>query len=211
MNISRPVAFGAGVVMALVLASGTAVAATGGKFILGKSNSATTTTVLKNTRGTALQLTSKPGTPSLKVGNTVKVPLLNADTVDGIDSSRLALAAGQTNTVKGFTFTYDWNEDGIDDYLTSIATCPAGTRLTGGGADTFSTDGSLFVNSPLDKQSWMVMSSTTDLSDTTDLESYAVCYNPRGGISGAEFRTAPAAPSAKTLAAAKARLAPKLG
>jgi len=61
-------------VAALVIAmSGTAVAATGGTFILGKSNKATTVTSLANSNGTALNLSSKNGTPPLTVGNSVQV------------------------------------------------------------------------------------------------------------------------------------------
>lgn len=211
MKISRPIAFTTGAVMALVLGSGTAFAATGGKFILGKSNAATTTTALKNNNGTALQLTSKAGTPSLKVSNATRVPNLNADRLDGLDSSALALAAGQTNTVEGFTIPIDANDDGTSDFLAGIATCPAGTKLTGGGGDDYTSDGSLFINSPLNKQTWMVASSTADLNATSDVVAYAVCYNPRGGISGGSFRSAPATPGAKALEIAKTRLASKLG
>ena len=68
--------------------TGTAYAANGGTFRLGKSNSATATTKLTNTKGTALKVISKAGTPPISVGsNSTKVPYLNADKLDGIDSS----------------------------------------------------------------------------------------------------------------------------
>lgn len=213
MKVSRPTAFTAGAIVALVLGSGTAVAATGGKFILGKSNSATTTTVLTNTRGTALQLNSKAGTPALKVSNATKVPNLNADRLDGLDSGALALASGQTNTVQGMTFSIDVDEDGAGDVIVSVAVCPTGTRLTGGGGDDFTSDGNLFSNSPLDKTTWFVGSTTTNLAATEeDVLAYAVCYNPRGSVPGGSFRVS-AAEAAKTQAHAidllKERLAPK--
>ncbi|MFJ9315330.1 hypothetical protein ACIRN4_14155 [Pimelobacter simplex] len=211
MKISRPVAFAAGALMALVLGSGTAVAATGGKFILGKTNTAAATTVLKNSKGTAIQFTSKPGTPSFKVSNSTKVPGLNADLLDGSDSSAFALTSGQTNTVLGLTFPLDVDDDGLDDLLVSIATCPAGTKLTGGGGDDYTNDGSLFANSPVDRQSWFVSSTTTDLSATDDVVSYAVCYNPRGGVPGGTFRReAPAKPGASAREVVKERLAKKV-
>ena len=69
--------------------TGTAYAANGGTFRLGKSNSATTTTKLTNTKGTALKIISKAGTPPISVGsNSTKVPYLNADKLDGKDSSQ---------------------------------------------------------------------------------------------------------------------------
>ena len=69
--------------------TGTAYAANGGTFRLGQSNSATATTKLTNTKGTALKVVSKAGTPPISVGsNSTKVPYLNADKLDGKDSSQ---------------------------------------------------------------------------------------------------------------------------
>ena len=68
--------------------TGTAYAANGGTFRLGQSNSATATTKLTNTKGTALKVISKAGTPPINVGtNSTKVPYFNADKLDGIDSA----------------------------------------------------------------------------------------------------------------------------
>lgn len=71
--------------------SGTAIAATGGNFLLGKTNSAGTTSQLKNTgTGAALGLTAKAGTPALSVnGNKTRIPALNADLIDGVHASGL--------------------------------------------------------------------------------------------------------------------------
>jgi hypothetical protein len=67
-----------------------AYAATGGPLILGKGNTASKTTTLKTTgNGAALKLKSKPGKAPLKVSNNTKVKKLNADLVDGLDSSAL--------------------------------------------------------------------------------------------------------------------------
>ena len=74
--------------IALVFAmSGTAVAATGGNFLLGSSNTATKVTALSNTKGTALSLSSTSTTPPLTVGNSVQVPNLNASELGGRTSS----------------------------------------------------------------------------------------------------------------------------
>jgi hypothetical protein len=67
--------------------SGTAVAATGGNFLLGKSNTASSVSSLSNTKGTALSLSSTSTTPPLKVSNSVQVPNLNASELDGQASS----------------------------------------------------------------------------------------------------------------------------
>ena len=93
-------------VTALVIAmSGTAVAATGGTFILGKSNNATTVTSLSNSKGTALKLSSKDGTPPLTVGNSVQVPKLNASELGGIAANGFVTgpgnATGGTATLNG--------------------------------------------------------------------------------------------------------------
>jgi hypothetical protein len=69
---------------ALVVAmSGTAYAATGGTFILGKHNTATSVSSLTNTEGTALSLSSTSTTPPLRVNNSVQVPKLNASLLGG--------------------------------------------------------------------------------------------------------------------------------
>lgn len=214
MKISKAVSFGMGAVMALVVGSGTAYAATGGKFILGKSNAAGTTTTLTNKKGTALALNSRAGTPSLKVSNSTRIPSLNADLVDGLDGSRLALVAGQANTVSEVGTAIDTSDpaDGIPDVIAAFATCPAGTRLTGGGGDDYTSDGVMFVNSPIDRSTWMVASTADVNTNPADnVMAYAQCYNPRGAIQGGNFRTAPAQPSATALATAKARLAKKVG
>jgi len=80
---------------ALVFAmSGTAYAATGGDFLLGKANTATSVTSLTNSKGTALSLSASPATPPLKVSNSVQVPSLNASELDGDTSSAFLPASG---------------------------------------------------------------------------------------------------------------------
>jgi hypothetical protein len=74
-----------------VAATGTATAATGGSFLLGKSNTANHATALSNTgSGPALQLkTHKATTPPLSVGgNSTKVVGFNADKLDGLTSAQ---------------------------------------------------------------------------------------------------------------------------
>jgi hypothetical protein len=215
MKISRTVSFGMGAVMALVIGSGTAYAATGGKFILGKSNTAGKTTKLTNPNGSALALYSKSGTPSLKVNRTTKVPNLNSDRLDGLDQSSFARAAGQTNSVSGVGELLDLTlpADGTPDIIAAFATCPAGTRLTGGGGDDFTSDGVMWTTSPASRTTWVVSTTSATLTaeNAENLIAYAQCYNPRGAVPGGELRTSsPTRPSAETMAAVKAKLAKKV-
>lgn len=78
--------------LALFMAmTGTAAAATGGTFLLGRGNSATTQTSLSNSGGGAvLSLSGRPGQVPLAVGaGAGKATNLNADKLDGLDSSQL--------------------------------------------------------------------------------------------------------------------------
>lgn len=84
-----------------VALSGTAYAATGGTFILGKSNTETSVSALSNSAGTALSLTSKTGTPPLTVSSTSQVPKLNASLLGGLPGSSFVQGRGgyQTGTL----------------------------------------------------------------------------------------------------------------
>jgi hypothetical protein len=84
--------------LALFMAmGGTAAAATGGTFVLGKRNDADTVSTLSNSTGTPLLLRSPKGTAPLAVNRAVKVDHLNADLLDGLDSTGL-LRLGQGNS-----------------------------------------------------------------------------------------------------------------
>jgi hypothetical protein len=109
---------------------GVGYAATGGNFILGQGNSAGSTTSLSNPHGSALSLTSKAGTPALRVGNSVKVGNLNADLLDGRDSSSFA-TAGSVVRVSPPTFTP--SEGPINRQARAF--CASGEHAVGGGAD----------------------------------------------------------------------------
>lgn len=188
MSKSRLTMFMAGAIVALVLGSGTAVAATGGKFILGHTNTETKPSTLNNSRGTALTLKSKAGTPALRVGNTVKVPSLNSDRLDGLDSGSFALTRGQAAALdmQGEPVDLDDPADGVDDAVIAISTCPAGTQLTGGGVSDSSDTGQIWSSAPdIDlAESWTVVigiDATTE-QHATDVFATAVCYNPRGAV-----------------------------
>ncbi len=189
MKRSTLTSFAAGAVVALVLGGGTAVAATGGTFILGHSNSASATTTLTDTRGTALSLKSKAGTPALKVGNTVKVPSLNADLLDGLSSGSFARTTGKTGSfdVQGDLVDFDDPADGVNDGIVATATCPAGTQMTGGGVADLTDTGQIVESAPSFDvpESWEIVVAI-DAQNETSNRAFAsvVCYNPTGPIAG---------------------------
>lgn len=212
MKISRTSSFAMGAVVALVLGSGTAYAATGGKFILGSSNSATKTTTLTNSRGTALSLKSKAGTPSLAVNSSAKVTNLNADKLDNLDSSAFALASGNVKAYNVTGTLYDLNNNGSFDTIIASVACPAGTRRTGGGGADFTTTGYTVVDAPDTDNSWTVIVgiSETATEDPTNVTASIICYSPRGvpagGYRQAETQARTHAPSAALLTKVANRL-----
>lgn len=188
MHKSRMPAFVAGAVVALVLGSGTAFAATGGKFILGRSNSATTVTKLTNTRGTALALGAKSGRPALTVSNSTKIPNLNADRLDGLDSSAFARTSGRTGYFSSAGTLLDTDSNGSYDTVVAEAYCPAGTVMTGGGIEDFTSTGYQIFNAPDTGNAWIVADGITEGSgdDGSELTADVVCYSPTGaGLAGA--------------------------
>jgi hypothetical protein len=101
------VAIGAGCL--LVFGTGVATAATGGGFVLGRSNYESSPSSLSNTAATggpALRLhTAKSSTPNFAVSNSTKIPHLNADLLDGLSSSafqhRLASSCSAGSAISG--------------------------------------------------------------------------------------------------------------
>lgn len=195
MRFGRKTSFVAGALVALVIGSGSAYAATGGKFILGYGNSAGKTSTLSNPNGTALALNSKAGTPSLKVNRNIKVPNLNSDLLDGMDQTRFALTSASTRVFYGTTGDADSNQNGQTDTLYSYANCPAGWQRTGGGHQDTTSTGFVWWTSPETAHRWVVIASVDEEFEdfAGSLTSYVVCFHPRGGGNAAGFRPAPTA------------------
>ena len=186
--------FAMGVIVALVLGTGTAYAATGGNFKLGKGNKAAQTTTLTNAYGTALTLNSKVGQPPLRVNRNTKVPLLNSDLLDGRDSTVFAFASTRIGTVTRTGRLYAPAGDGEPAQIIAIATCPRGSQLTGGGGMDATADGDLFWNAPGEGNSWMVASTTTDLNpeNAVNVEASARCWASRANVADSYAVTPPA-------------------
>src|SRR3954452_888404 len=130
MRLSKT-SFAAGAICALVLGSGGAYAATGGKFILGKSNSAGATSTLSSSRGAALSL--KASGPALKISNSSKIPNLNADSVDGLSATALGRSHGQAASFDVTGYSLNSDNNGLTDLIVASAPCPPGTQRTRGG------------------------------------------------------------------------------
>jgi hypothetical protein len=103
-----------GAVMVLVLAGNTvAFATTGHSFILGKKNTANKITTLKRTTaGSALKLkTTSSSAAPLSVNGSGKVTNLNADKLDGLDSSQLTTTTtvlNNTDTTTNLGNLHEW-------------------------------------------------------------------------------------------------------
>jgi hypothetical protein len=111
-----------GAVTILVLAANSAVyAATGGKFVLGRTNKANkVSTLRRTTSGAALNLVTKSSAnPPMTVNGRGRVANLNADRIDGLDSTAL--------TTVPYVFTRSVTTPTTD--ITLDAAVPAGTYL----------------------------------------------------------------------------------
>jgi hypothetical protein len=87
----------AAVAVTLALAvggAGIADAATGGAFLLGRTNRETSPATLANTRGTPLALSAPPGRAPLAVNRRAMVQNLNAQFVGGLGAAQLESAGG---------------------------------------------------------------------------------------------------------------------
>jgi hypothetical protein len=166
-------AIGAGIVAAVALAipAGSATAANGGAWLLGRSNAETATTTVSNTKGTPLKLNAKSGTAPLAVNSTKVVGSLNADMVDGYHASGFAMRSGKTGVI-------------VASDVNQPAVCPAGTVSTGGGglslADAggalgYSGPGSDPVSGNFIKNSWLALD-----ANGYDAVSVVNCYSPSG-------------------------------
>lgn len=171
---------------AVVAGTGTAAAATGGTFVLGRDNTAGATTILKNS-GTTANLTlpaARAGQPPLAVSSWAgKVNNLNTDKIDGLDSTAFALAGGRVGSLEAFGQPLDLDEDGFDDVYVAWAGCPAGSKVTGGGHETWTVAGA--VLSRPDGNGWLVATFPDAETVSGDVVAVAQCYNPRGGVARA--------------------------
>lgn len=195
MNVSRKTSFAAGAAMALVLGSGTAYAATGGDFHLGAVNRADHITTVQNSHGSALMLKSGEEAPPFKVNRGIMVKHLNANLVGGRKQSAFALTAGQIGVITATGVGMgDADNNGSPEEISAVATCPAGTVRTGGGAlDQTPAGGVTWANAPSGAASWIVNLTTSnnpvDIANPLDVKATILCYNPRGPVDSVTMPT----------------------
>jgi hypothetical protein len=180
LHLHRPSAATIISLVALFFAmGGTAVAATGGNFILGKANTATSVSSLTNTKGTALSLSSTATTPPLKVSNSVQVPNLNASELDGQTSSAFLPATGtavNSSELGGQPASAFLPATGTAANSSELGGTPASGYMHGGG----NTTGARLTLSALPT------SVAVTLLTGPGANLYAVC-DPNGTGSGSAF------------------------
>src|SRR5690242_13453267 len=137
-RLTRVLAVFGAVALLVVGVNAAAYAATGKSLILGKTNKASKTTTIQNTKsGAALSLKTKSKSSApLKVNGTGKVVNLNADRVDGLDgvalnnAAKAALAKANSattaaNDIKAIRFKDNANR--ADDATYNLGAIPKGT------------------------------------------------------------------------------------
>jgi hypothetical protein len=174
MRLPSPVLFGLGAAATLLMGGSVAYAANGGSLLIGRSNAATALTSLSNSSGTPLSLSAKAGRAPLRVNNATKVTNLNADLLDGIDATSLALKVGRTGIIVG-------SADDSDGFV-NTARCPSGAIATGGGGYAAGTRDYLYYSGPdYTADGTLVPNSWFAVADG-DTYAWVVCYNPRGPV-----------------------------
>lgn len=126
---------GLAVILAAVFTvSSMAFAANGQPLILGKKNVATAvTTFVKKGPGPAIRFLARPGQPPMAVNTAVRVNKLNADRVDGKNSTDFL--DGRVTTVQNQTGLISSPPNGGGANIS--VECPAGHKAIGGGAGWF--------------------------------------------------------------------------
>lgn len=170
-----------------VAMSGTAVAATGGTFLLGRSNRATATTALTNSAGVPLRLNAKTGYAPLSVNSGIRVPYLNADRLDGLDSGQLQRrvtgtcvgaigSIGSTGAVGCRVMNTTVVTSGVGNLGGSVQ-CPVGSKVVGGGYDFPTLSGYQVLRSYPDDfgQYWTVYAENPVSPYQVNGTVYAVC------------------------------------
>lgn len=161
-----------------------AFAATGKSVILGEVNKANKKTVIKNTAsGPAAKFVSQSG-PAIRVSNTAKIPSLNSDLLDGLDSTAFLRSNGNAasaTTATTATNATNANNANLLDGLDSTAFAPAatapiafgfvngaGTLVSGRNVGAVSRTGAGSYNITIPGQNYFYSSYVTNVTTTCD-------------------------------------------
>ena len=198
-RISIPAALAAGALVAVVLTPGSAVAAGAKSVLLGRSNSATTTTSLTNSKGTPLALTAGKGQAPLKVNSSRTVTNLSADRLDGLSSASFlrsngkAADADKLDGISSTSFARTSGKTGVvmATDVDLAARCPSGTVLTGGGGLGMGSFTLAYSGPDMTDDGSFVPNSWIAIDPAGQAISWAVCYSPSGAaIKGAQSAAA---------------------
>ncbi|WP_370248522.1 hypothetical protein [Nocardioides sp.] len=195
-RFSRPVVcFVAGAACATLM-TGTAMAA-GATFLLGKANTAPTTSTLTSKKGPALAL--KATGPVLSVGNSDVIAKLNADLLDGRSVSDFATREDfAISSYSGDGYTYDADNNGVADEIGAFVSCPPGSSLVDGGFED-KTGSHLTYAGPglgFDNDGWLILSAADPTPANADkLKAFVLCqgtpiFEPRTMSSAKQTRAA---------------------
>lgn len=122
--------------VALVIGgAGVADAATGGNFLLGNTNTETSTSVLTDTTGIPLSLNAVAGKQPFSVNSTVQVNRLNAQYVGGESAAQLQSTGGIGITSSEAEISLPI---GVDTTIASTGPLPAGTYYVSATATLYS-------------------------------------------------------------------------
>jgi hypothetical protein len=173
-----------------VALGGTAYAANGGSFLLGRSNAASASTSLSDSGSSpVLKLLAKSGQPPIATNSNKKVGNLNADLLDGVSAEKFAQTKGRTGIIVG--------DVGDTDGLEETARCPAGTIMTGGGGFAYGDGEHLAYSGPdIDGDTLVVIPNSWLAFGDISTVAFATCYNPVGSVPGAFTGFAAASASA---------------
>src|SRR5215204_241513 len=173
MWVGRATVFmvGLSVILALVLGAATAAFGANGDFFkVGRANFASAVSVLdKSGAGPALRLLVDSG-PPLAVNSSARVANLNADKLDGTDSSGLVPKKTYTKVVSA--------DLAANLTATITASCDAGDLLLSGGHANISPSDHIFTEGPVESsnaQSWAFEIRTGPVTSVIDQEAEALC------------------------------------
>jgi hypothetical protein len=169
-----------------VALGGTAYAANGGSFLLGRSNAASASTSLSDSGSSpVLKLLAKSGQPPIATNSNKKVGNLNADLLDGLSAEKFAQTKGRTGIIVGDV----GDSDGFEE--------TARTIMTGGGGFAYGDAEHLVYSGPdIDSDTLLVIPNSWLAFGDVSTVAFATCYNPAGSVPGAFTGFAAASASA---------------
>lgn len=154
--------------VAVTGAGGAAYAATGGSFILGKSNSANAaTSVTRTTTGPAISANVRAGSAPLAVNSRTKVTKLNSDLLDGRDSTYFQKKLATRLTFTALTMQNGWSDNCFGTGTAGVAKSVDGVVHLHGGICASAPASNLAFTLPSAFRPSMPVYLTADMCDSS--------------------------------------------